>query len=56
MCNVHPPKTNMDPKNDSLEEGLPFNYGNFGLSMLVFGGVHEAKLVNQSKNLRKKNI
>ena len=27
--NATPPKTNMDPKNDGLEEEFPFNHGDF---------------------------
>ena len=30
--------TPMDPKNDALEEGCPFNYGEFGCPCWVFGG------------------
>ena len=26
---LHPPKTNMDTQNDSLEKVTPFKYGNF---------------------------
>ena len=33
------PKTNMDTQNDGLEKVFPFNFDQFWVSMLVFGGV-----------------
>ena len=33
------PKTNMDPKNDGLEEEFPFNYGDFFCVHVSFWGV-----------------
>ena len=38
-CPFTPPKTNMEPRNDDLEDVCPFLMGDFESSMLNFGGV-----------------